>query len=402
VPPATGEQTTASFAYPKDGSVVVTGATTATAGTSIGKNATADATTSLDDVSIFDGEITADSVNARANAATGKDTAGGSFGGTGVTNLQALGRRRDKGRIELGDWGYLTIGAQDEDASAPGGEGFHGSVSGIAVHLNVAHDGLPAGSEIILGYAETQVHTAAPAAPALVPTPTGLLPGDRPQLLPKTTGPLVGVPQLLTPKISGGPYVFPVYGASEPVDTYGTFDPGAGGQYEHGDDLFGKLGQPVLAVANGTVFSVGWNADDGNRLWLRDGQGNEFSYAHLAAFSTDAKDGAKVKAGEVVGFMGDTGDEQGTATHLHFEVHPVGLLFLGSGGAVDPTTYLASWRHLITLPYPVGAGWAPSVPGARITAPVPGAMLVAVSDISSADGLDPGSLLRASRPKRSG
>ena len=40
--------------------------------------------------------------------------------------------------------------------------------------------------------------------------------------------------------------------------------------YHHGDDIFGQLGQPLVAVADGTVFSVGWNKVGGNRLWLLD------------------------------------------------------------------------------------------------------------------------------------
>jgi murein DD-endopeptidase MepM/ murein hydrolase activator NlpD len=403
VPPATGEQTTASFAFPKDGSVVVTGQTSAFANTTVAAHAQATASASVDDVSIFDGEITADSVTAQAAAQTGKASAAGSFGGTAVVNLQALGHRRAHGRVRLGDWGWLTIGANGVDTSAPtGAYGYHGFVTAIDVHLDTSHGGLPAGSEIVLGYAETQVQTA-PATPLPLPlAPGGPVPGDRPQLLPKVTGPLIGVPQVITPRIAGGPYVFPVYGPEEFIDTYGAFRGDVEGDYHHGDDIFGKLGQPLVAVANGTLFSVGWNKVGGNRLWLRDRQGNEFYYAHLAAFSTAASNGARVKAGQVIGFMGDTGDAEGTPTHLHFEVHPLGLLYLGYDGAVDPTRYLQSWKRLSTLPYPVAPGWAPSVPGARLLAPMPGAVLLGVSDISSADGLDPASLVRAVRPKKRG
>jgi murein DD-endopeptidase MepM/ murein hydrolase activator NlpD len=404
-PPAGATETTAAFAYPRDGSVILTGDTSASASTAIGSLASANAASSADDVSIFDGEITADSVAAGADAATGQSSATGSFGGTGVVNLQVLGQKKKHGRVDLGDWGYLTVGAHGIDTSAPTGAfGFNGFVTGLDVHLNQAHGGLPAGSEIVVGYAETQVQTA-PKAPTPLPLApgeplvSGPMPGDRPQLLPKVTGPLVGVPQVITPAIDGGPYVFPVYGRVSYVDTFGAFRPDVPGNYHHGDDIFGRLGQPLVAVANGTVFSVGWNTVGGNRLWLRDRQGNEFYYAHLAAFSTTAVDGARVKAGEVIGFMGDTGDAEGTPVHLHFEVHPVSLLYLGYNGAVDPTTYLESWKRLTTLPYPVAPGWAPTAPGSKITAPTPGAELLGVSDISSGDGLDPASVLRALKPK---
>ena len=191
----------------------------------------------------------------------------------------------------------------------------------------------------------------------------------------------MGVPQLVTPPLDAGPYIFPVYGPTTFYDSYGA--DGAGTTYQHGGELFGELGQPVLAAANGSLFSLGWNRADGNRLWLRDHQGNLFYYAHLAAFSTAVRNGARVHAGEVIGFMGNTGASAGAQTRLSFEVHPVSLLYLGSDGAVDPAPYLAGFRRLRNLPFPVATGWAPSPPGVA-KVPPPGASLIGVTDIASA------------------
>ena len=102
----------------------------------------------------------------------------------------------------------------------------------------------------------------------------------------------------------------------------------------------------MLAVADGTVFSVGWNDVGGYRLWLRDRAGNQFYYAHLSAFSPLAVNGRQVKAGDVLGFVGNTGDAETTPYHLHFEIHPVGLLYLGYDGAVNPYPYLMAWQRL--------------------------------------------------------
>ena len=77
------------------------------------------------------------------------------------------------------------------------------------------------------------------------------------------------------------------------------------------------------------------------------------------------------------------------------------MLFLGSNSAVDPGPYLESWRHVASLAFPVAAGWVPKVPG-TVSAPPPGAALIGVADISTADGLDPASLRRAVRPKANG
>src|SRR5213075_1064233 len=174
----------------------------------------------------------------------------------------------------------------------------------------------------------------------------------------------------LEPQLTAGPYVFPVYGPHSFIDTFGAFRGDVSGDWHHGDDIFASLGAPVLACADGAIFSVGWNDVGGNRLWLRDGQGNEYYYAHLSAYSPAARNGNHVKAGEVIGFVGNTGDAEGTAYHLHFEVHPVAFLALGYDGAVDPTPYLQAWQHQKDLYLAQVAGFLRGVTG---TAPRPGA-----------------------------
>jgi murein DD-endopeptidase MepM/ murein hydrolase activator NlpD len=390
VPPAGKPVTSGSFVYPADGSVIVTGQTTANAKTKVGRQASATAASGVEAVSIFQGEITAQSVTASAAAATAVSGVSGSFDGTGVVGLLALGKTAAKGRLALGAWGYLTLQSSGVDTSEPrAAAGYRGFITAVDIHLTAPHGGLPAGSEIQLGHVEVSVQTAVGAVPAIpLPAapgaPLGPLPGDRPQLLPKTIEPLVGVPQLVTPLLGAASYVFPVYGVSSYSDSYGFADRDL--NYHHGDDIYGELGQPLLAVADGTVFSVGWNRLGGNRLWLRDHQGNLFYYAHLAAFSISARNGAHVNAGEVIGFMGNTGDAEGASTHVHFEVHPVSLIYLGYDGAVDPTTYLQAWKRIQNLPFPVATGWAPSPPGV-VKAPEPGAMLIGTTDIASAAGL---------------
>ena len=102
----------------------------------------------------------------------------------------------------------------------------------------------------------------------------------------------------------------------------------------------------------------------------------------------------RCKAGDVVGFVGNTGDAQTTPYHLHFEIHPVGLLPLGYDGVVNAFPYLSAWRRLEDITFAAGRGWAPPVPS-NATAPRPAAILLGSTDISSASGLDPGSLDRA-------
>jgi murein DD-endopeptidase MepM/ murein hydrolase activator NlpD len=381
-----------SYAYPASGAVVVTGRVVAAAAAKIKKIAASTVSASASNVSLFNGEITASSVAAHASATGTGTRAGGELGGTAVSQLQALGRPHAFGRAKLGDWGYLVIAPRDATRATENGVKRYDGVSiGVAVHLTASHGGLPAGSVIELAYAEATAETSPPAIPAVGPAPA-----DPPQLLPPVDQPLLGgVPQLIQPSLTAGPYIYPVYGPNSANDGYGI---GKQDQtWQHGIEIFGGLGQPLVAVATGTLYAVGWNHAAGNRLWLRDRQGNTFLYAHLSAFSTLAANGAHVRAGQVIGFMGDTGNAAGLPTHLHFEVHPVSMLFLGADGAADPAGYLAKWRRMASLPFAVATGWAPKVPG-TIKAPEPGAVPLASTDISTGSGLDPASLRRALRP----
>jgi murein DD-endopeptidase MepM/ murein hydrolase activator NlpD len=200
-------------------------------------------------------------------------------------------------------------------------------------------------------------------------------------------------PPKVTARLTPGRYVFPVYGPSSYADTYGA--PRATVAWHHGIDIFAPLGAPVLAVTDGVVYSVGWNDIGGNRLWLRDRRGNEYYYAHLSAFSPLAVNGALVRAGDVLAFIGDTGDAEGTPFHLHFEIHPRQLLHLGYDGVINAYPYLNAWRRVLDLRFPAFAnGYAPRVSVAA-NVPQPGAILLHVSDISTASGLEPGSLRAA-------
>jgi murein DD-endopeptidase MepM/ murein hydrolase activator NlpD len=395
-PPPSSPVAAGAFSYPADGSILTVQSTAAAASTEITANAAAKAGADASGLSLFGGQITIASVTARASAGTGRGDAGGNFLGSLVAGLAVDGQPTTAGRVTLGDWGTLTIGAQTIDRTAPAGShGYAGSVTELDLRLTAAHGGLPAGSEIAIGYAAATAQTAPPGTGTARPASEPPV-GDRPQLLPKST-PATPLQRLrrLHPKLTAGTYVFPVYGQTSYTDTFGAHR--ADVTYHHGDDIFGQLGQPLVACVSGTLYSVGFNKVGGNRLWIRDAAGNEFYYAHLSAFASVAADGAHVRAGEVVGFMGNTGDAEGTPVHLHFEVHPVSLLYRGYDGAVDPTRYLAAWRHAKDIPFAIAAGWVPPVPGGG-AAPEPGAMLLGVNDISSADGLDPATLRQALRP----
>jgi murein DD-endopeptidase MepM/ murein hydrolase activator NlpD len=385
-------------AYPS-ADVISWGSSVASASAAPGQVATASASAEVSSLTLFGGEVTASSIRGRVQAQANADGASGDFTGSGVATLTVGGAAVSAApgaRIALGDWGYAIVLAQ---GSAPTAESFRGNVTALEIGITADHGGLPAGTRILVGYAE-----AAVTAPAPAPTPA-TTPAPRPKPKKASKGaarkppepgalpPIIRQPPPgLRPKLTPGRYVFPVYGPSSFTNTFGA--PRATTTWHHGEDIFGPLGAPILAVADGTVYSVGWNDVGGYRLWLRDQQGNQFYYAHLSAFSPLAQNGAHVRAGDVLGFMGNSGDAQGTPYHLHFEFHPVGLLSYGYDGVVAPYPYLVAWRRLTDIVFPDGSGWAP-LPNAEATAPKPGAIVLQVSDISTASGLRPGAVARA-------
>jgi len=156
----------------------------------------------------------------------------------------------------------------------------------------------------------------------------------------------ISKPLRVTPPLGQAGYVFPVAGVAGYGDTYGAFRGDVHGKWHHGTDIFASLGTPVVAVASGTVNRVGWRKAGGWRVWVRDRSANQFYYAHLSGYASTLFHSRHVEAGEVIGFVGNTGDAYPGVAHLHFEIHPHQLLRLRYDGAVDPTTYLARWAHV--------------------------------------------------------
>ena len=388
--------------------IVTTGAAWTNARASGGRRAAARAGATVRTVSLFGGEITIGAVSTRAAAGASSRSAEGGLHGSWLANVAVLGTSVRPGanvRVPLADWGYAVLLEQGIVPETPGRSGRRAFVSALRVHLVAAHGGLPAGSDITIGYAEAAASApkAKPNPPAAPPAPLApqqggpqtdapesggvsrdpvpQAPGAKPKPPPVVQEPPPGV----KPNLTARGYVFPVYGPSSFTDDFAAARAAVG--WHHGNDIFAPAGAPVLAVADGTLFSVGWNDIGGNRLWLRDNDGNEFYYAHLSAFSPLAFDGSPVKAGDVIGFVGATGDAVGTPPHLHFEIHPAALLGLGYDGVVNPFEYLAAWRRLADASFDAFQ----VEPG---EAPPPGAILLQAEDISTVSGLDPEALSR--------
>jgi murein DD-endopeptidase MepM/ murein hydrolase activator NlpD len=126
------------------------------------------------------------------------------------------------------------------------------------------------------------------------------------------------------------------------LDNFG--DPRSGGRSHEGSDMLATLGQEVYAMVDGTltyqVVHPSANSSLSGNLWeltSADGSGTYYTYAHLSAFAPGLQLGSTVFRGQVIGYVGDTGNPGAGNYHLHFELHPNG------GAAVNPLP-------LITIP----------------------------------------------------
>lgn len=103
-----------------------------------------------------------------------------------------------------------------------------------------------------------------------------------------------------------------------------------GERLHEGCDIFGREEKsgyyPILSMTDGIVEKVGWLPLGGYRIGIRSPGGGYFYYAHLSSYAREFQTGEQIKAGEVLGFLGDTGyGEEGTAgkfvPHLHLGLY---------------------------------------------------------------------------------
>ncbi len=130
------------------------------------------------------------------------------------------------------------------------------------------------------------------------------------------------------------------------------------GRVHQGNDLVGEKGDPVVSILDGVVVTMRDGERSGYYVVIRHDNGWASYYMHLnndrrgddnrggpaTAFAPGLQVGQRVEAGQLIGFVGDSGNAENTAPHTHFELHI-------DGRAIDPYRYLqGAWeRHLAAL-----------------------------------------------------
>jgi hypothetical protein len=154
------------------------------------------------------------------------------------------------------------------------------------------------------------------------------------------------------------PILFPLENRVAFTDTFGAAR--SGGRTHAGNDLMAPKMTPILAVVDGTVDWLNltgklssYNSLPYYNILLRGDDGNDYFYIHLnndtpgtddgqggveCAYAPGLTNGARVQKGQLIGYVGDSGNAEDVGSHLHFEIHSGGYVAAGSGQSRTPSS----------------------------------------------------------------
>ncbi len=128
--------------------------------------------------------------------------------------------------------------------------------------------------------------------------------------------------------------------ANRIADTFGA--PRGRDRSHAGVDIFARRGTPVRSATHGIIASIRDSGLGGKQVWVL-GPGNErYYHAHLDGWAPQLHEGQSVLPGDLLGYVGTTGNARGTPPHLHYGIY-------GRDGARDPLPLLRAWRGPDTL-----------------------------------------------------
>ena len=123
---------------------------------------------------------------------------------------------------------------------------------------------------------------------------------------------------------NGAKIIPPIAGLTS-KDLVDTFNQMRGSSRHEAIDIMEPRGTPVRAVVNGTIVKLFLSKRGGNTIYLFDAeQVFSYYYAHLDHYAVDLREGQQVRAGDVIGYVGSTGDASQAAPHLHFTIFELG------------------------------------------------------------------------------
>lgn len=115
------------------------------------------------------------------------------------------------------------------------------------------------------------------------------------------------------------------------ADTWGA--PRGTGRRHEGQDIFAPRGTPILSATNGYIYKIGENNLGGQTVSVISKGGRVYYYAHLDRYANGIEVGDRVTTRTVLGYVGTTGNAQGTPPHLHFGIYTM-------TGAINPLPLL--------------------------------------------------------------
>ncbi|WP_401734382.1 M23 family metallopeptidase [Stenotrophomonas muris] len=180
--------------------------------------------------------------------------------------------------------------------------------------------GVGAGWWLHLDVGEPQA-ASLPEAPSTVAT----APAKESVAPPATAPPAIAAPSAAQAAAAPPGLLLPVQGiqASQLRDTF--TDARSQGRVHDAIDIMADAGTPVLAVADGTVEKLFDSERGGLTIYQFEPSGRWcYYYAHLQRYADGLAEKQVIKRGEVIGYVGSTGNASADAPHLHFEVHVLG------------------------------------------------------------------------------
>ena len=225
-------------------------------------------------------------------------------------------------------------------------------VLSILVAVLVLNLEAPPGSRALSPLSRPALDTSKPATPKMGPAPDGAKPGEpKPETPPVAPAPSVAPPVERTSTVTQGDLdylasrnlLIPVEGVrpNQLRDTYNQAR--SEGRQHDAIDIMAPQGVPVLAATDGTVTRLFQSERGGTTLYQIDPSGlYAYYYAHLARYADGIAEGKQVRRGDVIAYVGDTGNAGFGNFHLHFAISKITSPRKWSGGdPINPYPLLA-------------------------------------------------------------